>query len=329
MRLALARHKLLGLDSLHIARRVNRDAECLLAGKDRLRLDWREAGRGLQERASKIMNAPNPLTSEKHDSESKGYEPSMEEILASIRRIIADDQAFSQRPIPPEETSGQTEPSSEPAPSPETRASVRAKPFAELRPASGEPKPFTESNPSELGRAAKPAVEAKPVAQPSGVTRVMTAASPSEAGKQSATKETVAASAPAEADGQAAPGFPVEAQFQVFKTAVRPLAAAARLAETPKTGAAGGEAGAFLQGQLPEPLPEGSAPLVSAKTDATVASAFETLVASRFVQESEGFSEIIREMARPMLKAWLDDNLPILVERLVRAEIERVARGGR
>ena len=31
----------------------------------------------------------------------------------------------------------------------------------------------------------------------------------------------------------------------------------------------------------------------------------------------------------PMLKAWLDDNLPGLVERLVRAEIERVARGGR
>jgi cell pole-organizing protein PopZ len=151
-----------------------------------------------------------------------------------------------------------------------------------------------------------------------------------EAEKEPAAKETVAAAAPvAEAEAQATAGFPVEAQFQVFKTAVRPLAAAARLAETPKAGAAGAESGAFLQGQLPEPLPEGRAPLVSAKTDATVASAFETLVASRFVQESEGFSEIIREMARPMLKAWLDDNLPIMVERLVRAEIERVARGGR
>jgi uncharacterized protein len=27
-----------------------------------------------------------------------------------------------------------------------------------------------------------------------------------------------------------------------------------------------------------------------------------------------------------MLKAWLDDNLPAIVERLVRAEIERVSR---
>ena len=32
---------------------------------------------------------------------------------------------------------------------------------------------------------------------------------------------------------------------------------------------------------------------------------------------------------RPMLQEWLDDNLPRLVERLVREEIERVARGGR
>jgi hypothetical protein len=34
----------------------------------------------------------------------------------------------------------------------------------------------------------------------------------------------------------------------------------------------------------------------------------------------------MKEMLRPMLKAWLDDNLPSLVERLVRAEIERVTR---
>jgi cell pole-organizing protein PopZ len=37
----------------------------------------------------------------------------------------------------------------------------------------------------------------------------------------------------------------------------------------------------------------------------------------------------MREMLRPMLKNWLDDNLPNLVERLVRGEIQRVARGGR
>ena len=34
-------------------------------------------------------------------------------------------------------------------------------------------------------------------------------------------------------------------------------------------------------------------------------------------------------MLRPMLKTWLDVNLPPMVERLVRAEIERISRGGR
>ncbi len=39
--------------------------------------------------------------------------------------------------------------------------------------------------------------------------------------------------------------------------------------------------------------------------------------------------DIVREMLRPMLKAWLDENLPPIVERLVRDEIERVTRARR
>lgn len=38
--------------------------------------------------------------------------------------------------------------------------------------------------------------------------------------------------------------------------------------------------------------------------------------------------EVTRELLRTMLKRWLDENLPPLVERLVREEIERVARRG-
>ena len=34
-------------------------------------------------------------------------------------------------------------------------------------------------------------------------------------------------------------------------------------------------------------------------------------------------------MLQPMLKSWLDDNLPGLVERMVQEEIERVSRGRR
>jgi uncharacterized protein len=37
--------------------------------------------------------------------------------------------------------------------------------------------------------------------------------------------------------------------------------------------------------------------------------------------------DVMHEMLRPMLRAWLDDNLPGMVERLVRDEIERLKRG--
>jgi cell pole-organizing protein PopZ len=45
------------------------------------------------------------------------------------------------------------------------------------------------------------------------------------------------------------------------------------------------------------------------------------------VQNATTLEDLVKEMLRPMLKTWLDDNLPSMVERLVRAEIERVSRG--
>jgi uncharacterized protein len=44
-------------------------------------------------------------------------------------------------------------------------------------------------------------------------------------------------------------------------------------------------------------------------------------------QNARTLEDLVREMLRPMLKSWLDDNLPGMVERMVRAEIERVSRG--
>jgi cell pole-organizing protein PopZ len=70
-------------------------------------------------------------------------------------------------------------------------------------------------------------------------------------------------------------------------------------------------------------------PFVSPSTDAAVSASFGALSASVALQNSEMIDGLAREMLRPMLKTWLDDNLPSLVERLVRAEIQRVARGGR
>jgi cell pole-organizing protein PopZ len=67
--------------------------------------------------------------------------------------------------------------------------------------------------------------------------------------------------------------------------------------------------------------------LISAATTAAVDSAFNTLAQRVPVQNGRTLEDVVREMLRPMLKIWLDDNLPSMVERLVRAEIERVSRG--
>jgi uncharacterized protein len=72
---------------------------------------------------------------------------------------------------------------------------------------------------------------------------------------------------------------------------------------------------------------ERSSQLLSGATSAAVDSAFNTLAQTVLVQNARTLEDLVREMLRPMLKSWLDDNLPGLVERLVRAEIERVSRG--
>lgn len=69
--------------------------------------------------------------------------------------------------------------------------------------------------------------------------------------------------------------------------------------------------------------------LVSAATVEQVSRSFGELAAVFDGQQRRSLDEMAEEMLRPMLQEWLDDNLPTLVERLVREEIERVARGPR
>ena len=77
----------------------------------------------------------------------------------------------------------------------------------------------------------------------------------------------------------------------------------------------------------PEEAPEGE-PLLSAEASGAAASAFEALSANLAERAAEIADEAVRATLRPMLKAWLDENLPAIVERLVRSEIERIGRVG-
>lgn len=74
------------------------------------------------------------------------------------------------------------------------------------------------------------------------------------------------------------------------------------------------------QNQVPALISEGSG--------AKVAASFAELAQTLEARSDMNLEDMASDMLRPMLQDWLDDNLPSLVEKLVREEIERVARGG-
>jgi cell pole-organizing protein PopZ len=217
---------------------------------------------------------------------AKAQEPSMEEILASIRRIIADDDA------------------SKPAKAPETAAP---------------PKPPAAAAPS---RPMPPATPAKSATSPPPTARP---AAPVVANSQDAIDAMLA-----ELD-EPPNAAPQPAATQPGATAADVLDLTEAMAEpSPSPGPAptfrtiDGTSDVVFSTK-PEPPPDRA--LISNETIAAVDSAFNTLAHTVIGQNARTLEDLVREMLRPMLKSWLDDNLPSMVERIVRAEIERVSRG--
>jgi len=198
---------------------------------------------------------------------AKSQEPSMEEILASIRRIIADDDATKSAA----RTAESPKPETPPAPPPPPPSSASPPPRPRM-----EPEPPMEV-PNAFGSAA--------VSDQSSDILDLT--------------EAMAAPPPPP------PPMPPAPQFRTIDA-------------TPDVG--------FAE---PSERPQGEerGHLISNATRAAVDSAFNTLAQTVLMQNARTLEDLVREMLRPMLKAWLEDNLPSMVERLVRAEIERVSRG--
>ena len=66
--------------------------------------------------------------------------------------------------------------------------------------------------------------------------------------------------------------------------------------------------------------------LISRETNNAVHSAFDALAQTVLLHNARTLEDMVREMLRPILKVWLNDNLPSIVEHLVRGEIERTRR---
>jgi uncharacterized protein len=220
---------------------------------------------------------------------AKAQEPSMEEILASIRRIIADDDPSkiaaraaepppaAPKPVPPVVAAPRLAPPPAPSPRVAPNAAAATKQdeidavLAEIEPEVPKPVP------------PKPAPAAAAPSPPEVLDLT----------------EAMAATTFRKIDG---------ASDIVFAERAAETAEPARPA--PMAASPGTENG-----------------LVSAATRAAVDNAFNSLANTVLGNNARTLEDLVKEMLRPMLKTWLDDNLPGLVERIVRAEIERVSRG--
>jgi uncharacterized protein len=207
------------------------------------------------------MSAASPKVQDK--AGDKAHEPSMEEILASIRRIIADDQAVK--------------------PAEEAPARAPAPPADDVL---------------DLAEVAEPVVRPAPRAVPEPARPAPLEADPIDFGDETIDFDALEVEPePVRAVRPEPPRAP-EPQFE-------PKAEATFEAKS-------------------EPAAEA---LTSAATDASVNQAFSLLAHTVLTNNARTLEDLVKDMLRPMLKAWLDDNLPVMVERLVRAEIERVSRG--
>jgi cell pole-organizing protein PopZ len=243
---------------------------------------------------------------------AKVQEPSMEEILASIRRIIADDEAKpAEKAAGPAASAGSAPPGAPPAAKPAVMSDI----------------------PPSAVVAARPAKPASPAPNPPAATNSQDDIDAMLAGFDAATSEAeVRPPLPdgevfeltddmALPDPQPAPFRKVEPEDDIeFSEAAAP--SAPPRAQPPQHRQPAFEPPPLYESPVAPPQQ-----ILSRSTVSAVESAFNTLANTVLNNNARTLEDLVKEMLRPMLKSWLDDNLPGLVERIVKAEIERVSRG--
>jgi cell pole-organizing protein PopZ len=282
------------------------------------------------------MNAAETLKQTAAAADQRAYEPSMEEILASIRRIIADDQSLPNRAFVRDSEAtlraaldSPEAPSMSEATMPIETAVEEAAAAAAL--AAPEPAHGVEEEPvEEVVVAPSPRIAVNGshghIAAPQYAMPDIPVFAPAE----HATDEHVATFVPWHTPVAEEP-----APVHIAAEARGPLArhepiALEDVAPVPETPVVPNPADDHRSEAITQEIEtDAMSSLFSAATDQTVTAAFNTLAASRLLENDDVLQDMVRDMIRPLLKSWLDDNLPNMVERLVRAEIERVSRGGR
>lgn len=251
---------------------------------------------------------------------AKVTEPSMEEILASIRRIIADDEA---KPPPAEAA----KPAPAPAAPPQPRAMNDIPPskVAPAKPAAEKPAPPPAAKPAPPPPA--PAADASNNQDDiDALLAGLDAATPAPEVRAPEPEPEPEPDVLELTDEMAMDPEPTPAPPPPSFRRVEPRDDL-EFAEAPPPRPTAAPSYAPVDFDAP-PLPP-QQPILAQSTVSAVESAFNSLAHTVLSSNARTLEDLVKEMLRPMMKSWLDDNLPGLVERIVKAEIERVSRGGR
>jgi cell pole-organizing protein PopZ len=239
----------------------------------------------------------------------------MEEILASIRRIIADDEAKPPTAEKPSSPAAPAKPEKPAAAAPAAKAPV----MNDITPSA-----IPAAQATVAKAAAPPVKPAPPPAAP--------AASNSQDDIDALLNGLDEATTPAEIR----PPLPDGEVFELTDEMALPDPRASfhkiependlEFTETAAARAVHRQP-AFEPPPLESPAAAPPQQILSRSTVSAVESAFNSLANTVLSNNARTLEDLVKEMLRPMLKSWLDDNLPGLVERIVKAEIERVSRG--
>ncbi|HEY6633889.1 MAG TPA: DUF2497 domain-containing protein [Rhizobiaceae bacterium] len=276
-------------------------------------------------------------------------EPSMEEILASIRRIIEDNDAGRRQGGEPEQGQARAAApaaataertvievdafrnelraveASAPVPreaplqkKPVTLAEVQAQITAE---AAAMPSRWMDPEPEKLAVVERPVSEKKPVPERLSVDRAI-AERPLYERSPDDIKKAIENSRAAREDVRALLGVP-----EAANTARPPETQRSEPAPI-QAGQAEEQPAIETQSHLAPAESLAAKPaLLSERVERQVAASFGELSEAFAARSQKRFDEMAAEMIEPLLRDWMENNLPTLVERLVREEIERVARG--
>ncbi len=235
-------------------------------------------------------------------------EPSMDEILSSIRQIIADDDAAGgmvRRPAPP---------------APAAAAAPEAPPRFAPEPVRQAPAQPLTLSPNQIVRDEPPAPAGSfpSFDIPEAEEPMAAESAPQLVDPEDVSFEPEAFIEP-EPEPEPAPVFHREPE-PVRAPPPPPVAAVPAYQPAPPVAEAAPMPDPTLSRDMAETL-------LGPTSDAAVRHAFGRLGPLALGNGGVTLEGMIRDMLRPMLKEWLDENLPSVVERMVEKEIARVARG--